>query len=731
MKQVTQNLKSGKISVENLPTPAMKVGGILVKNRFSLISAGTEKSSVDLGKMNMLQKARSRPDDVKKVLLEIKQSGFLATYKRVMSKLDSLKPLGYSSAGTVIAVDPMVSEFKVGDRVACAGAGYAVHADVVFIPRNLAVKVPEDVPLEDATYTTLGAIAMQGVRQAQPSLGEKVVVIGLGLVGLLAIQLLKANGCGTFGIDIDPENVLLAKKLGADEACTRSADVNSLVKSFTGGYGADAVIIAAATRSSDPVALAGEIARDRSRIVMIGATGLNLPRPPYYQKELEFKLSRSYGPGRYDPSYEEGGVDYPIGYVRWTENRNMKEFVSLLRERKIDVKSLTTHVFPIDMGDKAYKLISGERSERFTGILLEYSKEVDASIDLVKKIEPKNDGQLGPRSDSFTKKPMQIGFIGAGSFAQSYLIPNLKKNSSVMLAAVCTSTGLTAKTAQNQFGFGAITTEAADVFSNEDIGTVFIATRHTLHAQLVIEALKSGKNVFVEKPLALDETELTSIAQFYRAADEKHMPLMMVGFNRRFAPLSIEMRRFFSGTGEPKVVNYRVNAGYIPLNHWTQNPTEGGGRIIGEVCHFVDFIQFITGSRVERVFAESIASDNSTLVPNDNVNISMKLKDGSLGIITYLANGDSALPKERIEVTSGKRASIIDNFQYAHFYEDGKERKSGNGKIDKGIADEVDAFIKSASSDRHSLISFDELVNTSLATFRILNSLSVGEPVTI
>lgn len=731
MKQVVQNLRTGKIGVENLPAPAMKAGGILVKNRFSLISAGTEKSSVDLGKMSLLQKARSRPDDVRKILNEVKQSGFMATYKKVISKLDTLKPLGYSSAGIVIAVDPKVQEFKVGDRVACAGVGYAVHADVVFVPRNLAVKVPDQVALEDAAYTTVGAIAMQGVRQAQPTLGENVAVIGLGLVGLLAIQILKANGCRTLGIDLDPVNVELAKKVGSDEACLRTADVKSLVNSFTGGIGADAVIIAAATKSSDPVSLAGEIARDRSRIVMIGATGMNIPRPPYYVKELEFKMSRSYGPGRYDPTYEENSIDYPIGFVRWTENRNMKEFVKLLSEKKIDVKSLTTHVFPIDMGNKAYQLIGGENAEKYTGILLEYPKEEGPVRGQVIKEVSDNDGQVAPRTEAFKKNPMKIGFIGAGNFAQAHLIPDLKRIPGVTLSTVCTGNGINAKTTQNQFGFSKITTDVADIFGDDEIGTVFIATRHNLHAPLVLSALKAGKNIFVEKPLALNEEELTSIAQFYRANDESSLPVLMVGFNRRFAPLTVEMKRFFSETGEPLVVNYRVNAGYVPLNHWTQDPIEGGGRIIGEVCHFVDLIQFLSGSKVDRVFAESIAVDNSAIVPNDNVNISLRMKNGSLGVITYLANGDTSLPKERIEVTSGRRAGIIDNFQYAYFYKDGKERRSGTGKVDKGIVNEVESFMRSTSSDRHPLISFDELVNTSLTTFRILNSLSVCEAVTL
>ncbi len=729
MKQVVQNMKSGEIKVEELPPPAMRSGGLLVKNHYSLISAGTEKTSVDMGKKNLLQKARSRPDDVKKVLQEMKRNGFMATYRKVMTTLDAGKGLGYSTAGVVLAVDAVGSEFKPGDRVACAGAGYATHSDIIFVPRNLAVKVPDEVGLDEAAYTTLGAIAMQGVRQAAPTLGENVVVIGLGLVGLLAVQILKANGCRVLGVDMDPDSVRLAREIGADEACLRSADVASIAGSFTEGYGADAVIIAAATKSSDPLSLAGEIARDRSRVIMIGLTGMNMPRGPYYMKELEFKLSRSYGPGRYDPAYEEHGNDYPIGFVRWTENRNMKEFVQLLKDRKVNVKALTTHRFPIDDAGHAYKLISGKKTERYIGILLEYDTETSPLV----PAEPTKPAAtvFTPETEAFRKNPSVVGFIGAGSFARANLLPAVKSIQGVILETVCTASGVSAKTAQSQFGFGSITTDSREIFSNGKIGTVFIATRHNLHASLALEALKAGKNVFVEKPLALNEEGLISLAQFYRGSDELNMPLLMVGFNRRFAPLSRQVKDFFAHTGEPVVVNYRVNAGYIPKNHWTQDPAEGGGRIIGEVCHFVDLIQFLTGSKVQKVYAESISSGSSAVTNSDNVNISLRMANGSLGIITYIANGDSALPKERIEVTSGNRAAVLDNFQKAYFYSNGKESKAGTGKLDKGIQNEVRAFLASAMTDRHRLIPFDDLVNTTLATFKVTTSLSVGEPVVL
>ncbi len=729
MKQVVQNMKSGEIRVESIPAPAMRSGGILVKNHYSLISAGTEKSSVDLGKMNLVQKAKSRPDDVRKVLKEIKQNGFFPTYRKVMSKLDSLKTLGYSSAGVVLAVAEDSSRFKPGDRVACAGAGYATHSDIVFVPDNLAVRVPDGVELSDAAYTTVGAIALQGVRQAAPTIGENVVVIGLGLVGLIAVQVLKANGCRVLGVDTDPESVALAMRLGADKACLRTDDVDSITASFTDGYGADAVVIAAATRSSDPVQLAGEIARDRSRIVMIGATGMNMPRGPYYMKELEFRLSRSYGPGRYDRSYEEKGNDYPIGFVRWTENRNMKEFVHLLEEKRMDVKSLTTHRFHLAEATQAYKLISGRKTERYVGILLEYDKEtneVSPQIQTGKASEV-----FSPSTDSFRKTPLTIGFIGAGSFAQANLLPALRNSQGVVFDTVCTATGVSAKTAQGQFGFARTTTDSNAVMADQRIGTVFVATRHNLHASLALEALKAGKNVFVEKPLALKEEELVALAQFYRGNDEHELPVLMVGYNRRFAPLSRQLKSFFRDSGEPLVVNYRINAGYIPKSHWTQDPVEGGGRILGEVCHFVDFIAYLTDSRIEKVYAESISAGNSAVVNNDNLNITLKLTNGSLGIITYIANGDSALPKERIEVTSAKRAGIIDNFQLAYFYKNGKGTKAGTGKVDKGIKDEIAAFMRAVNVEHRPLIPFDDLVNTSLATLKVITSLSVGESVAV
>jgi polar amino acid transport system substrate-binding protein len=731
MKQLTQNMKSGELKVEDVPPPSLKTGGVLVKNYYSLISAGTEKSKVELGKKSMLQKVRSRPEDVKRVLSEVRQQGILATYKKVMSKLEAPSAMGYSSAGVVISVDPFVDEFQPGDWVACGGGGYASHADIILVPKNLCVKVPPGVGLDEAAYTTLGSIALQGVRQACPTLGETVAVIGLGLVGQLTVQILKAAGCSVIGIDIDADAVNLAKEQGADVGIVRSQDVQGLVDTHTKGLGADAVIITAATSSNDPVELAPQIARDRGRVVMVGATGMDLPRNPYYMKELEFKLSRSYGPGRYDGKYEEGGIDYPIGYVRWTEKRNMEEFVNLIRQKKVDVKRLTTHCFPIDEAPKAYGLISGRRKERYVGILLEYeelkSGEPEGKVTTSVQID------MNPRVQQRSLAGLGVGFIGVGSFAQGYLLPAVKGSQEARLVGVCDATGTTAKYVGKKFGFDFCTSNSNEILDSESIGTVFIATRHNLHAQFVRDALKRGKNVFVEKPLAMSRDELRDVAIAY--GDQQRAsknPLLMVGFNRRFAPLMKELKKFFSDVKEPLIVNYRINAGSIPKDHWTQDPVEGGGRIIGEVCHFVDIIQHVSDSEPERVFAEATRSDNRNVTNADNIITTLKMKNGSVGIITYLADGDKSVSKERIEVSGGKRTAILDNFQRLSLYLGGKERSIKGQGMDKGHKAEVESFIRLAKERMTNpsvpaLIGFDSLVTTTKVTLAIIESLTTGD----
>ena len=650
MKQVSQEMKKGTMHVEDVPEPALKGGGVVVRNEYSLISSGTERSSVQKRKESMLSKVRSNPEMVKLVIQQMRQQGVLNVYRKVMTRLEAFAPLGYSSAGTVIGVAGDVDDFTVGDRVACGGSS-ANHAEVLFVPKNLCVKVPADVAMREAAFTTVGAIALQGVRLAAPTLGETVAVIGLGLVGQLTVQILKAAGCSVIGIDIDARSAALAKSLGADAAFQRaSRGLLTDILSQTHGVGVDAIIITAATKSSDPVQLAGAIARDKARVVLVGDVGITIPRTPYYMKELEFRISRSYGPGRYDKAYEEKGQDYPLGFVRWTEKRNMEEFLRLVKSKKVNVEKLTTHTFPIADALKAYAMLGRGTKERCIGVLLEYPHEKRSAANAV---------SVAPERES--KGLVSVGFIGAGNFAQSSLIPFLDTKA-VILRGVCTSNGLNAKNVARKFGFESATTDPKEIYASSKVDTVFIATRHNLHASLCIQAIKNHKHVFVEKPLALNEKELAEIIKAYDAAKKQSHLRFMVGFNRRFSPSVRQAKAFFADAAEPMLVNYRVNAGFIPKDQWTQDPLEGGGRIIGEVCHFVDTIQYITSGEPTSVFAQSLSLGGER-TQSDNVAITIRFSNGSVGVITYLANGDPSLSKERIEIFSGGKTAVIDNFK--------------------------------------------------------------------
>ncbi len=717
MKQVSQEMKKGTMHVEDVPVPALKNGGVIVRNEYSLISAGTERSSVQKRKESMLSKARSNPDMVKLVLQQMRQQGVMNVYRKVMTKLEAFGPLGYSSAGTVIGVAGDVDDFAVGDRVACGGSS-ANHAEVLFVPKNLCVKVPAGLSMQEAAFTTVGAIALQGVRQTAPTLGETVAVIGLGLVGQLTVQILKAAGCSVIGIDIDPRSVALAKSLGADAAFPRtSRGLMTDIQSQTHGLGADAIIITAATKSSDPVELAGEIARDKARVVLVGDVGISIPRKPYYMKELNFSISRSYGPGRYDASYEEKGQDYPVGFVRWTERRNMEEFVRLVHAKKVNVEKLTTHTFPIAEALKAYAMIARGTKERYIGVLLEYPHEGKTFPNYV---------SVAPPHES--KGTLSVGFIGAGSFAQSLLIPFINSKA-VTLKGVCTSNGLNAKNVARKFGFEFATTDPKEIFASQEIDTVFIATRHNLHASLCVQAMKHHKHVFVEKPLALNERELSEIIKAHDAAKKQSHLRFMVGFNRRFSPSVRGAKAFFAGAPEPMLINYRVNAGFIPKEHWTQDPAEGGGRIIGEVCHFIDTMQYLVDSDPTHVFAQSLSLSGERS-QSDNVAITIRFANGSVGVITYLANGDSAVSKERIEIFSGGKTAIIDNFKSLETYHGGARKVQDTPVVEKGHKAEVEEFINSVHLAKD-LIPFQSLVATTRTTFKIIESLESGLPVEI
>jgi predicted dehydrogenase/threonine dehydrogenase-like Zn-dependent dehydrogenase len=714
MKQVIQNFKTGELSVVDVPPPALAPGFVLVRNHFSLISAGTERSTVSTAQASLLGKARQRPDLVRQVLDSFRKDGFAETMTRVRTKLQTLKELGYSCAGTVLVSMDTQGRFKPGDRVACGGGGYASHAGVVTVPQNLVVQVPATVGLDAAAFTTLGAIAMQGVRQANPGLGEYVCVIGLGLLGQITAQILRANGCQVFGVDTAESMVALAERASCHAARTRSnTGMESAVAAFTGGRGFDSVIITAATQSTDPVELATAVLRQKGVIVIVGTVPMNIPREPhFYKKELQLKISCSYGPGRYDPTYEEEGQDYPYGYVRWTENRNMEAFVKLLENRSVDVQPLVTHTFEIEQAERAYEIVTGKVSERHLGILLSYPEALETHpVEVVPQAAPASPARPG------------IGFIGAGSFAQKFLIPFAGRGGDLL--SVVTSRGVTAKSVGEKFHFRSHSTDAHDVLADPAVNTVFIATRHDMHAAFAEAALEAGKNVFVEKPLALREDELEEVVE---VAGRRSDCRLMVGYNRRFSPLARQAREVFRHVSGPLVINYRVNAGFLPKEHWTQTK-QGGGRILGEVCHFVDLMQFLTGSEPVGVYAVSVAADNAQMPDQDNVVISLSFQNGSVGQISYIACGDKLLSKERIEIFGGGQSFVIDDFRLGEHYAAGSSRRiklSG-----KGHQEEVEAFLRAICDGRPSPIPLDSLVLTSVATFAILDSLRTGLPQTV
>lgn len=718
MKQLIQNFKSGNLYVDEVPLPALNDKMVLVENKFSLISVGTEKGTVSTAQASLIGKAKQRPDLVRQVLKNIQKEGIFATLKKVQTKLDSLKALGYSTSGNVLSSTDSKNYFKPGDRVACAGQDYASHAEVVAVPQNLVVKIPDNVSYAEAAFTTLGAIALQGVRQANPTLGDNVCVIGLGLLGQITSQILKANGCNVFGIDLSSDMVELAKMTGIHKAMSRT-DNNLMpaINYFTNGYGFDSVIITAAAKSNDPIEFSAEILRKKGRVVVVGSVGLNVPRDPhFYRKELDLRLSCSYGPGRYDNEYEENGIDYPIGYVRWTEQRNMEAFLKLVSNGAINIKPLITHIFNIEDAVKAYDMIMGKTNEKYIGILLKYNEDSKKFVTAIKneKIQP--------------QKNINAGFIGAGSFAQSYLLPYVKKFGG-SLDTVVTNNGINAKNVANKFNFANSSTNSNDILSNEKINTIFIATRHDSHAKYFIEALNSEKNVFVEKPLAMNQDELEKIINTYKNISEnksKKLPVFLVGFNRRFSSLAIRAKEEFNGISEPLMINMRINAGYIPSEHWIQDEIKGGGRIIGEMCHFIDLMQYFTDSRPVKVYAECLSSKNEKIKNEDNISVNIKFENGSVGTLIYLANGDSSMPKEKIEIFGGKKIFVIEDFHEGILYiNNGIEKIKLSGK---GHEQEVKIFLKSITEGLASPINFESLCYTTLTTFKIKDSIKTGLP---
>ncbi len=709
MLQVLQHQKTGEVIVDELPPPQCFPNGILVETRFSLISAGTEKTSVDNAKSSILQRIKRQPDQVKLVLDFIKKEGIFSTLDRVKAKLDSYKTLGYSAAGVVIETD--CPEFLLGDRVAIAGAGYANHSEICAVPKNLAVKVPQEVDLADAAYTTVAAIALQGVRIANPKLGDNVAVIGLGLIGQITVQLLKANGCNVVGFDIDQSTFSIAKEFGCIATFPSSPDFVKDAIAQTQTLSFDSVIITASTTSNQPVELAIDLLRKKGSVVIVGAVPINLSRDVFYRKELELKIATSYGPGRYDPIYEELGIDYPLGYVRWTENRNMQAIIDLLAKGSLSFKKLTTHKYPISGATEAYKLISGEVSEKYLGILIEYQER---TAKFQKVIE-------STTFDSSLDK-INIGFIGAGAFAQNHLLPPLKSEG-VNFIALSNSSSLSTHNVAHRFGFARQYSEGSLVIADPDVNMVFCASRHDSHAKYVMESIKSHKPIFIEKPLCIDSDELYDILELY----EEHNGKVMVGFNRRFSKPFKKLKEYFDQTKDPMNIIYRVNAGLLPKDHWVQLP-ENGGRIIGEVCHFIDTMNYLTESLPANVFAYSASTHKPDYSNFDNVTIVLKYLDGSVGTVIYSSMGDPAMPKEYCEIYCEGKSAIMDNFKTVRFYRAGKKYVH-NYDGDKGIKAEIKEVVSSLNKGVAFPIPFNSIVATTKATFAAIESLKIGEPI--
>ena len=712
--QIVQSQKTGEITVDELPAPKLRPGSVLVRNAFSLISAGTERTSVETAQASMVQKARLRPDLVRQVLDNVQREGLLATYKKVQDRLDNYKDLGYSCAGVV--VESAVSDIKVGDRVACAGVGYASHAEIVSVPRNLVVKIPSEVGFDEAAFTTVCAIAMQGVRQADVRLGEQVAIIGLGLIGLITVQLLKVSGCRVIGLDVVSRNFDLAQALGCDQCAISNPEAVAAVQGFTRGYGADAVVITAATTSNEPLELATQCARKRGTVVAVGAVGMDIPRSPFYEKEINFRMSCSCGPGRYDPEYEERGNDYPLGFVRWTENRNMEAVLDMMARRKLNVGALITHRIPVTESLRAYDILTGKAEESYLAILIEY-RAAEEQIPASRRIELRYVDRTAPGGQAV------LGFIGAGNFTKSMLLPTLMKLGP-RLRGLATGKPLNAKNTATKYNFEFCATDASEVIHDKDVNLVFVTSRHDSHARYVTEALRAGKSVFVEKPLALNHEELEAVVDAYTEAAQRGVaPLLMVGYNRRFSEPIRAIARLFAGRTEPLVMHYRVSAGFIPPTHWVQDPDQGG-RFIGEGGHFIDVMQFLCGALPTNVYAVA-PSDDARRYSNDNIVISITFADGSTGTIHYLANGSQAVEKEYVEVFGDSRTVRMWNFKKLECAV-GRKKSTTSFSGDKGHAAEMKALLESFASGTGSPVSIESLAATSRATFAVMESLRSG-----
>lgn len=699
MKQIVQNLKSGETLLEEIPAPKVSSGSILIKTSRSLVSLGTEKMLVEFGKAGLISKARQQPDKVKQVLDKIKSDGLIPTLETVFSKLGTPLPLGYCNVGTIIEIGDGVTEFKIGDRVASNGN----HAEIVSVPKNLAARIPDNVTDEEAAFTIIGSIALQGIRLVKPTFDETVVVVGLGLIGLITCQLLKATGANVIGFDIDENKIKLANSFGIN--ALNASDSNSQIKTVedcTGGIGADAVIITASSKSNDIISTSAKMCRKRGRIVLVGVVGLDINRTDFYEKELTFQVSCSYGPGRYDDNYESKGLDYPLPYVRWTEKRNFEAILNAIAEKRIDVNPLITEILELKDYGKIYNNISKSNS-------------IASIISYPEKIDQSNIIKIANKSFSGTKGIM--GIIGAGNFTSVTIMPILKKIGAE-IKYISSAKGLSSTILAKKFSVGNSTTELNNILEDKDVDSILITTRHNSHSSLVVKALENNKNVFVEKPLVIKEAELKTVIDAYNKSDKN----IMVGFNRRFSPFSLKVKELFASQSPMNIIA-TMNAGYIPPEVWVHDMEIGGGRIIGEACHYIDLITFFTGSKVTKVVSNALGKnpeDNT-----DNVIITLKYENGSQGVINYFSNGHKSYSKERVEIYSQGKIVVIDNFRtmFGYGFKNFKKYKS---KQDKGHLNQFKMYKEFLEKGGEPLISFDEIVNTTKASIAAIQSIKTS-----
>jgi len=706
MKQVLQNLKTGATQVTEVPCPHESGGQLLIRTTRSLISAGTERMMVDFGKANPLEKARQQPDKVRMVLDKVKTDGLMPTLDTVRNKLEQPLPLGYCNVGEVLELGKGVEGFAVGDRVASNGK----HAEVVSVPLNLCARIPDSVSDEAAAFTVIGAIALQGIRLVQPTLGEAVVVTGLGLIGQIAVQLLRANGCRVLGIDFDPAKVALARSFGAEVVNLGAGeDPVQAAERFSRGRGVDAVLVTAATKSSEPMHQAALMCRKRGRIVLVGVTGLELSRDDFFKKELTFQVSASYGPGRYDPNYEEKGQDYPVGFVRWTEQRNFEAVLDMLGDGRLDVQALISHRFGLEQTEAAYAVVGG--SEPSMGILLEYPTRSEKADSVLREPTVRMAAQAVSRPKLADPA---VAFVGSGNYATGVLIPAFKA-AGAHLASVASSAGVSGVHAAKKYGFDETTTDTDSLFADPKVDALVITTRHNSHAGFVLQALAAGKHVFVEKPICLTLAELNEIEAAHALLEEQGTaPLVMVGFNRRFAPQVQKMKSLLAGVNGPKSFVMTVNAGAIPADHWTQDRELGGGRIVGEGCHFIDLLRFLAASPI--VAHSRLAMDSAT---GDTVTLQLGFADGSIGTVHYFANGCKAFPKERLEVFAAGRVLQLDNFRKLKAYAWPGFRSMNLWSQDKGQKACAAAFVKAIADGGNAPIPFAEIVEASRVSIEL------------